>query len=103
MAKGKCYQCLYRGCEPTRWVKQFKLAGPATRTCINHPAAPGEMKQVMPGESCRNFRPRPQPRIRAEEPPPPQEGLRYIALTQGKFATVDAADYDRLNFPREAE
>jgi hypothetical protein len=96
MVKGKCINCVYSGCEPTLWVKNRKLAWPATRTCVNHPDAPGEMVQVMPSESCRNFRPRPQGPVRLSPPSPPKEGLRYIALTKGKFATVDAADYEWL-------
>jgi hypothetical protein len=97
MSKGRCYQCVYSGCEPTLWVKHLTIAWPATRTCVNHPEAPGEMKQVMPGETCRNFRPRPQPPTRLDPPASPKQGLRYIALTKGKFATVDAADYEWLN------
>jgi hypothetical protein len=97
MAKGKCCQCIYSGCEPTLWVKHRKLAWPATRTCVNHPDAPGEMVQVMPRESCRNFRQRPAGPMRLTPPSPPGEGLRYIALTKGKFAIVDAADYEWLS------
>jgi hypothetical protein len=97
MAKGKCVNCIYSGCEPTLWLKNLTICWPATRTCINHPDAPGEMKQVMPSETCRNFRERPQPPVRLDAPAPPKEGLRYIALTKGKFATVDAADYEWLS------
>ena len=96
MPKGKCCNCLYSGCEPTLWMKHLTLVWPATLTCINHPDAPGEMKQVLPGDTCRNFRPRRQPPSRVEPPQPADNGLRRIALTKGKFATVDAADYEWL-------
>jgi hypothetical protein len=96
MSKGKCYQCMYAAREPTIWVKQYKLAWPMTLTCVNHPDAPGEMKQVLPGDSCRNFRLRPEPPARLEPPGPTKDGLRQIALTKRKFATVDAADYKWL-------
>jgi hypothetical protein len=94
--KGKCYNCLYSGCEPTLWMKHLTLVWPATLTCLNHPDAPGEMKQVLPGETCRNWRPRPEPAARLDVPAPPHEGVRYIALTKRKFALVDAADYEWL-------
>ena len=97
MKKGKCCDCLYSGCEPTLWRKGLTLIQPATLTCINHPDAPGEMKQVLPSDTCRNFRPRPQPPARLAPPPPPRPGVRCIALTKRKFAIVDAADYEWLS------
>lgn len=35
-------------------------------------------------------------RINAQEPPP-WPGARWVALTQGKFALVDEADFERVN------
>jgi hypothetical protein len=113
MPKGKCCNCLYAGPEPTLWIKGLTIAYPATLTCVNHPDGLGEMKQVMPSDTCRNFRPRRQPPVRLDAPPADQ-GLRRIAPTKGKFAPVDAArprdqkaielfgKYAWLNFPNEA-
>jgi len=96
MKRGKCCDCAYAGPEPTLWIKGLTIAYPATLTCVNHPDAPGRMIQVMPSDTCRNFRPRRQPPVRLDPPQPADDGLRRIALTKGKFATVDAADYEWL-------
>ena len=66
-------------------------------TCVNHPEAPGQLHPVTAGGTCRNFRARRKPPVRAEPPAPPSDDVRYIALTQGFFAIVDAADYERLS------
>ncbi len=96
MSKGKCCNCLYAGPE-TLWIKGLTIAYPATLTCVNHPDSPGTMIQVMPSDTCRNFRPRRRPPLRLSPSQPQDNGLRRIALTKGKFATVDAADYEWLN------
>jgi hypothetical protein len=79
------------------WIKGLTIAYPATLTCVNHPDTPGRMIQVMPSDTCRNFRPRREPPVRLDPPQPADDGLRRIALTKGKFATVDAADYEWLS------
>jgi hypothetical protein len=43
-----------------------------------------------PKDTCGNFKP-------TNEPPSPDDGSKLIPLTQGKFAIVDADDYDWLN------
>jgi hypothetical protein len=95
MKTGKCCDCAYAGPE-TLWIKGLTIAYPATMTCVNHPDSPGTMIQVMPSDTCRNFRPRKEPPVRLNSPQPENPGLRRIALTKGKFATVDAADYEWL-------
>jgi hypothetical protein len=99
MARHKCHQCIYAGRPPAaRSLISLNAGWPAMLACVNHPQAPGELRDVLPSaDACRNFRLRPEPPVRLEPPPPPKEGLRYIALTKGKFATVDAADYEWLS------
>ena len=74
---------------PMGWLRRLM--------CVNCDASPGEMREVAPTGTCPNFRARPEPPVRLKEPPPPNDAVRYIALTQGKFAIVDAADYDALS------
>ncbi len=68
--------------------------------CTNHPDSPGALREVMPMETCRHFQPKrcrlPQDPPRAAAPPESDEEVRRIPLTQGLFALVDAADYERL-------
>jgi hypothetical protein len=67
-------------------------------TCVNSPGSPGRMTDVLPNGTCRNFRPKQRPpSTRTDPPQPPDPDVRYIALTQGKFAIVDAANYEWLN------
>ncbi len=79
----------------------YGLTGPTDAdnsvVCVNHPESPGQLRQVAEGTVCRNFRRRCPPRLRLEPPEPPSDEIRYIGLTQGKFAIVDAADYPRLS------
>jgi len=86
-----------------KWLRQApKLL------CTNHPDSPGELRQVLPTETCRNFcakrwrRPSSHPARPADGPPSPAAGskadgkVRRIPLGRGLFATVGAADYKRL-------
>jgi hypothetical protein len=65
--------------------------------CVNCPGALGELVRVEAEGSCPNFCPRYQAPVRLPAPQPPRRGVRLISLTKGKFAMVDAADYERVN------
>jgi len=65
--------------------------------CTNSVEQPGVCREVHPRGSCRNFRARREPPVRVEPPEPTDENVRHIALTKGKVATVDAADYEWLS------
>ena len=97
MKSGRCYECVYAGSSLMRLLQAFSPGFGATLVCVNSTRAPGRMTDVLPSGTCRNFRPRPQPPVRTEPPQPPNDQVRYIALTRGHFATVDAADYEWLN------
>jgi hypothetical protein len=72
--------------------------GPAAmRVCANRPDAPGELTQVAGDGCCPRFLARRAPVVRLEPPAAPDEGTRFIPLTQGKFAMVDTADYEWLS------
>ena len=87
--KRNCTYCVYSLALPD--------GEPDKRICVNHIEAPGQLQPVGASETCRNFRAKRRPSVRTEPPAPPSDEIRYIALTQGKFAIVDAADYEWLN------
>ncbi len=65
--------------------------------CANHPDHPGQFRPVPGGPPCRNFRRKRRPPHRIDSPAPSDPSIRHIALTKGKFAVVDAADYAYLS------
>ncbi|MBN2128091.1 MAG: HNH endonuclease [Sedimentisphaerales bacterium] len=63
--------------------------------CANTPEWPGQMVRVQRDGTCRRFRPK-RKVVRGVPPEPRDDGIRYIPLTKGKVAIVDAADYEWL-------
>ncbi len=78
------------------WHAQAPDAKPPLPVCVHHVDSPGVPREVHPGDRCPNFRPKPRPVVRGQPPEPPP-GVKYIPLTRGLWATVDEADFDRLN------
>jgi hypothetical protein len=98
--------CAY-GCQPPEGRRRLdKLVSlPTFLICTNHPDSPGRLREVVPTETCRNFkalrwlRPRSkQARNRAGSAACQSGGnIRRIPLGHGLFAIVDAVDYKRLS------
>ena len=86
--KRTCAFCVFAGWLTTRWPGQL--------LCVNSVNAPGKIREVIPGSTCHNFRARREEVVRLPEPPSQDDKVRYIALTKGMFAIVDAEDYDEL-------
>jgi len=53
------------------------------------------MRVTDPSGACPLFRRNRRRGGKTVPPEPPDESIRYIPLTQGKYAVVDAADYER--------
>ena len=97
MKTKSCRACVYAGRGSGRWLRVALLRWPGLLLCANCAEAPGELTDMPATGLCRNFRRRRGPVVRLEPPEPPNDEIRYIPLTRGKFAIVDAADYERLS------
>lgn len=64
---------------------------------MNATGRAGEISLVRNAPACRNWRRKWRKPLRLPAPEPPNDEVRYIPLTQGKFAIVDAADYERVS------
>ena len=92
-----CANCVYAVRAVGRWHRVMLSRWPGLLTCMNHPAAPGELHETVATGTCRNFRAKPKPAVRVEPPEPPNDAIRYIPLTRRMVAIVDAADYEWLS------
>jgi len=62
---GRCQMCEH-ACHPSelrRWLDSRAFL-PAMLLCTEHPASPGQLREVMPTETCRHFRTRREERPR---------------------------------------
>jgi len=64
--------------------------------CINKDGSPGRLHYTEREGCCCNFQPKREISRRQKPRRPESDDVRFIPLTQGKFAIVDADDYDRL-------
>ncbi len=91
-----CAKCVY-AIEPTQ-EQRFTAILARWRcplTCMNHADCPGVVRDTWARNTCRNFRAR-RARGRTAAPEPPNDEVRYIPLTQGKYAIVDRDDFEWL-------
>ncbi len=71
---------------------------PGLRLCFNGVETPGRMQEVCADGVCGNYRARRWPQGKRDRPPkPPNDEIRYIPLTHGLYAIVDAEDYEALS------
>jgi hypothetical protein len=71
---------------------------PGLRLCFNSVEAPGRMHEVRVDGVCANFRPRRWSRGQRSRPrASTRDEIRYIPLTHGLYAIVDAEDYEKLS------
>jgi len=92
-----CQNCTYAGPLCVGRCHECPLGRFDVLICVNSADAPGALKEVLPGEVCRNFRAKREPPLRLTPPEPPDDACRYIALTKGKFALVGVEDYESLS------
>lgn len=88
-----CHDCVFYVSNLILWLRTLVSGFPVAGMCANHADTPGIWRDV-PGRPCRNFRAKP---LRVEPPDPPNDKIRYIPLTRGLHAIVDADDYEWLS------
>lgn len=103
---GKCQLCAYSFAQPRSLRLRDKDHG-QTRLllCTNHPSRPGQLKEMLPTETCRNFKnkswrpPKPKRVANVSAPADDQSDptIRRIPLGNGLFAIVDAVDYEKVS------
>ncbi len=86
-----------RRCECCAYAVALKDGERELRVCTDRPGEAGALSIVQAGDVCRRFRKRREKPFRLEPPEPPSDDVRYIPLTRGLFAIVDAADYERVS------
>lgn len=93
-----CHHCVFAVRPEGRWLRSILGRFPGLRLCFNGIESPGRMREVYAGGLCRNFRARRWPKgKRVELPQPPSDDIRYIPLTRGRYAIVDAEDFEELS------
>jgi hypothetical protein len=98
MKKRCCGNCVYATRAEGRWHRVMMGRFPGLRLCFNGVETPGRMQEVRVDGICGNFRARRWPQGKRDRPPePPNDEVRYIPLSHGLYATVDAADYEWLS------
>ena len=93
----RCRGCPAACCRTCVYAGKVRDGHRVLLVCVNHPLALGKMRRVQPEGACRNFRAR--AKRSGRKPALKSEGddVRYLALTQGRFAIVDAKDYEWLS------
>lgn len=91
--KRGCHDCVFYVSNLLLWMRTLLSGFPVMGMCANHAETPGQWREA-PGRPCRNFRAKPR---RVAPPEPPNDKIRYIPLTRGLHAIVDADDYEWLS------
>ena len=103
---GKCQLCAHSCPLPKSRQLLDKCMGISRRLhCTNHPANRGGIEEVLPTDTCRNFKPKPwkRPKAKAAESIPlptirnSERNVERIYLADGLFAVVNTADYKKLS------
>jgi hypothetical protein len=92
MTSRSCHTCVYSYMSFAMECACFSPNFPIQPLCLNHPDSPGRPCEA-PLKPCRNYRPNPDP----ASTPGPAGDIRQIPLSRGRFAIVDAADFEWLS------
>jgi len=92
-----CLNCAYAHWNENHCMIPLIGSWTASLICANWSKSPGHLREVTSAEPCANFRPRRKKPVWTEVPEPADDEVRYIPLTKGLFAIVDASDYEWLS------
>ncbi len=92
MAPRNCRTCSYSYFSFKMRCAAFSPGIPQRPLCANHPDFGGQLRET-PIEPCRNYQTKPAPNA----PEGQAEDIRRIPLSRGRFAIVDAVDYEWLS------
>jgi hypothetical protein len=92
-----CHACANSHFNSMRWLTSMTTGWPAGLSCASCADAPGELRDVTCRRPCVNFRPKRPPQVPRVPRDSPDDSIRFIPLSQGLYATVDAADYERVS------
>ena len=91
-----CANCVFGERLRTRWLRVILTRWPGLLICFHKAGAGGEISEVTACSVCPNFRARRAPTVQSAPRESSDPAIRYISLTRGKHAIVDAADYPAL-------
>jgi hypothetical protein len=88
LSRKRCHSCVY--------AVEAEGKTKSVLVCANNHDARGRLFLLEKQVTCRNFQ-APKKIIRTKVRQPKNEKIRFIPLTKGKVAIVDAEDYERLS------
>ena len=91
-----CGNCAFGERLGSRWLRVILTRWPGLLICLNKAEVGGAISEVVPWGSCANYLVARRRTARVAAPACNDPRIRYIPLTRGKHAIVDAADYAAL-------
>ena len=89
-------QILKKQCQTCSLPNHAESPNAPVLVCCVKKDRPGILVAVQLTDSCPNYRPNARSQY-APKAPPNDPNARYIPLTQGRFAVIDAEDYPEIS------
>jgi hypothetical protein len=92
-----CHNCANSHFNSGLLLRTMTCGIPCGLSCASCADSPGVLQDVTWRSPCANFREKRPPQIPRVPKELPDDSIRFVPLSKGLYATVDAADYDRVN------